>query len=187
MVLSDAEIARLVRRGELGIDPFEPALLGPTSLDLRLASNFLLFRTAHRPYVDVRLPAEGLYEQVEAAPDEPFVLQPGAFALAATLERLSLPAHTMARVDGRSSLGRLGVLVHATAGLVDPGFEGRLTLELSNQAPLPAALYPGMRIAQLSFYRLSLPARRPYGERGGRSKYQGQDAPTPSLIYLDFA
>ncbi|GBD12123.1 dCTP deaminase [bacterium HR24] len=137
--------------------------------------------------MDVRLPAEGLYEQLEAAPDEPFVLQPGAFALATTLERLPLPAHTMARVDGRSSLGRLGVLVHATAGLVDPGFVGRLTLELSNQAPLPVALYPGMRIAQLSFYHLSSPARRPYGERGGRSKYQGQDAPTPSLIHLDFA
>jgi dCTP deaminase len=139
-----------------------------------------------RPYIDVREPVDDLTELVEIAPDEPFVIQPGTFFLGSTVETISLPDDIVARVDGKSSLGRLGLLVHATAGYVDPGWRGRLTLELSNQSQMPIALYYGMRVAQISFLRLSSPVDRPYGSPELGSKYQGQTGPTASRISREF-
>ncbi|MFQ5861379.1 MAG: dCTP deaminase, partial [Dehalococcoidia bacterium] len=139
-----------------------------------------------RPYVDVRQPMDDLTELVVLEGDEPFIVQPGTFVLGTTQESVTLPDDIVARVDGKSSLGRLGLLVHATAGYVDPGWTGKLTLELSNQSQMPIALYHGMKIAQISFLRLSTAVQRPYGSPGLGSKYQGQTGPTPSRAYEDF-
>jgi len=185
-VLSDRSIHEELARGRIVIEPLAPDALQPASVDLRLDRTFRTFRVTHRPYVDVREPTDDLTERVLMGDGEPFIVQPGAFVLAATLEWVSLPHDIVARVDGKSSLGRLGLLVHATAGYVDPGFSGKLTLELSNQSQMPIALYPGMKIAQISFYRLSTPVARPYGSPELGSKYQGQQEPVPSLVHLDF-
>jgi len=136
--------------------------------------------------VDVRQPMEDLTELVTIEDEEPFIIQPGTFVLASTLESVTLPDDIVARVDGRSSLGRLGLLVHATAGYVDPGWTGKLTLELSNQSQMPIALYYGMKVSQISFLRMSTPVDRPYGSESLASKYQGQTGPTPSRIFQDF-
>jgi dCTP deaminase len=184
-VLSDRTIKEEISAGRIIIDPLDESAIQPASIDLRLDSAFRIFRVTTRPYVDVREPVDDLTELVTIEHEEPFVLQPGAFCLATTLESISLPDDIVARVDGRSSLGRLGLLVHATAGYVDPGWTGKLTLELSNQSQMPIALYFGMRIAQISFLRLSSAVDRPYGTPGLGSKYQGQTGPTPSRISED--
>jgi len=186
-VLSDRTIKEQLAAGRIVIDPLDEDAIQPASVDLRLDSAFRIFRVTTRPYVDVREPVDDLTELETIAGDEPFILQPGAFCLATTLETITLPDDIVARVDGRSSLGRLGLLVHATAGYVDPGWTGKLTLELSNQSQMPIALYYGMRIAQISFLRLSSAVDRPYGTPGLGSKYQGQTGPTPSRISEDFA
>jgi dCTP deaminase len=184
-VLSDRTIKEQVAAGRILINPLDVEAIQPASVDLRLDDSFRIFRMTTRPYVNVREPVDDLTELVTIGHEEPFVLQPGAFCLATTLETITLPNDIVARVDGRSSLGRLGLLVHATAGYVDPGWTGKLTLELSNQSQMPIALYYGMRIAQISFLRLSSAADRPYGSPGLRSKYQGQTGPTPSRISED--
>lgn len=185
-VLSDRTIKEALAARRLRIDPLDEDAIQPASVDLRLDSAFRVLKTTSRPFVDVREPVDDLTELVTIGGDEPFVVQPGAFCLGSTLEVITLPNDIVARVDGKSSLGRLGLLVHATAGYIDPGWTGKLTLELSNQSQMPIALYYGMRIAQISFYRLTTPVDRPYGSEGLGSKYQGQTGPTPSRISDEF-
>jgi dCTP deaminase len=185
-VLSDRTIKEQLAAGRIVIDPFDENAIQPASVDVRLDSSFRIFKVTTRPYVDVREPVDDLTELVTISPQGPFILQPGAFCLATTLETITLPDDVVARVDGRSSLGRLGLLVHATAGYVDPGWTGKLTLELSNQSQMPIALYYGMRVAQISFLQLTSAVDRPYGTPGLGSKYRGQTGPTPSRISEDF-
>ncbi len=185
-VLSDRSIRQELAAGRLVIDPLSDDAIQPASVDLHLDRTFRVFRITRRPYVDVREPMDDLTELVVLEDDEPFIVQPGTFVLGTTLEAVTLPDDLVARVDGKSSLGRLGLLVHATAGYVDPGWTGKLTLELSNQSQMPIALYCGMKIAQISFLRMSTAVERPYGSPGLGSKYQGQTGPTPSRVYQDF-
>jgi len=185
-VLSDRTIKEQLAAGRIVIDPLDENAIQPASVDVRLDSSFRIFKVTTRSYVDVREPVDDLTELVTISPEEPFILQPGAFCLATTLETITLPDDVVARVDGRSSLGRLGLLVHATAGYVDPGWTGKLTLELSNQSQMPIALYYGMRVAQVSFLQLTSAVDRPYGTPGLGSKYRGQTGPTPSRISEDF-
>jgi dCTP deaminase len=186
VVLSDKSIREELATGRLSIEPLDPHALQPASVDLRLDRVFRVFRQTDRPHIDVRQPCDDLTEAVEIEDDQPFLIHPGEFVLAGTLESITLPDDLVARLDGRSSLGRLGLLVHATAGYVDPGWSGRLTLELSNATRLPIAVYHGMKICQVSFLRLSTAAERPYGSPELGSKYQGQQGPTPSRAYEDF-
>ncbi len=185
-VLSDRSIKKALADGRLGIEPLDEQAIQPASVDLRLDGVFRVFRTTSRPYVDVAQDVDDLTELVEISPEEPFVIHPGSFCLGSTLETITIPNDIVARVDGKSSLGRLGLLVHATAGYVDPGWTGKLTLELSNQSQMPIALYYGMRIAQISFIELTTPVDRPYGSSELGSKYQGQTGPTPSRISREF-
>ena len=185
-VLSDRTIKEELAAGRLVIEPLDEANIQPASIDLQLDRVFRIFRVTRRPFVDVRQPMDDLTELVTIEDDEPFIIQPGTFVLGSTLEYVTLPDDIVARVDGRSSLGRLGLLVHATAGYVDPGWTGKLTLELSNQSQMPIALYYGMKISQISFLRMSTPVDRPYGSDSLASKYQGQTGPTPSRIFQDF-
>ncbi|HZO96531.1 MAG TPA: dCTP deaminase [Gaiellaceae bacterium] len=185
MVLSDRTIARLLAEGRILIDPYDEALLQPSSVDVRVDRFFRVFRNNRYPYIDVKEPQEELTELVEVT-DEPFILHPGEFVLGSTLERVRLPGDLVARLEGKSSLGRLGLLIHSTAGFIDPGFDGHVTLELSNVANLPITIYPGMKIGQVSFMELSEPAASPYGSGAIGSKYQGQKGPTPSRYYENF-
>ena len=186
MILSDRSIAEALATGRLVVEPIGEDALQPASLDIRLDRDFRVFRHHRRAYIDVREPVDDLTEVETVANDEPFVLHPGEFVLGSTLERVKLGEDLVARVEGKSSLGRLGLLVHATAGYVDPGWDGHLTMELSNGSNLPVRLYYGMKIGQLSFANLSTPADRPYGSPLLRSKYQGQTGPTSSRGYLDY-
>jgi len=185
VVLSDRTIRRLIDDGRIGIDPYEPALMQPSSLDVRVDRFFRVFRNSRYPYIDVKQAQEELTELV-TADDEPFILHPGEFVLGSTLERVTLPDDLVARLEGKSSLGRLGLLIHSTAGFIDPGWDGHVTLELSNVANLPITIYPGMKIGQLSFVQLSEPAETPYGAGAIGSKYQGQEGPTPSRYWKNF-
>ena len=187
MVLSDRSIREEIAAGRIVIDPFDDALVQPSSVDVRVGSAFRVFRNSRYPYIDVKQPMEDLTELVTVADDEPFILHPGEFVLGSTLEVVTLPENLAGRLEGKSSLGRLGLQVHSTAGFIDPGFDGHVTLELSNVATLPITIYPGMRIAQLSFLTLTTPAEHPYGSGRLGSKYQGQAEPTPSRYYLNFA
>src|SRR6185369_10301919 len=151
MVLSDRTIRRLLEEGRIGIDPYSEELLQPSSLDVRVDRLFRVFRNSRYPYIDVKQPQEELTELVEVDGDEAFILHPGEFVLGSTLERIGLPDDIVGRLDGKSSLGRLGLLIHSTAGFIDPGWDGHVTLELSNVANLPITIYRGMKIGQLSF------------------------------------
>ena len=186
MVLSDRDIRAEVKAGRIVIDPFIPEAVQPSSVDLHLDRRFRVFRNSRYPFIDVREPQPELTELVEIVGDEPFILHPGEFVLGSTLERVGLPDDLVARLDGKSSLGRLGLLIHSTAGFVDPGWEGNLTLELSNVANLPITLYDGMKIGQISFQRLSSPVEVGYGDARIGSKYRGQRDPTASLYHRDF-
>ena len=186
MVLSDRSIRRLVEQGRIGIEPYEPELMQPSSLDVRVDRYFRVFRNSRYPFIDVKAQQEDLTEVVEVEDEEAFILHPGEFVLGSTLERVTLPDDLVARLEGKSSLGRLGLLIHSTAGIIDPGWDGHVTLELSNVANLPITIYPGMKIGQLSFVQLSEPAERPYGSKGIGSKYQGQRGPTPSRYWQNF-
>jgi dCTP deaminase len=186
MVLSDRTIRRLLEEGQIGIDPYDEELLQPSSVDVRVDRFFRVFHNARYPYIDVKQPMEDLTELVEVEEDEPFILHPGEFVLGSTLERITLPDDLVARLEGKSSLGRLGLLIHSTAGFIDPGWDGHVTLELSNVANLPITIYYGMKIGQLSFVQLSEPAERPYGTGVLGSKYQGQEGPTPSRYWKNF-
>ena len=186
-VLSDRDIRGAIEAAEIRIDPYDPSDLQPSSVDLHLDRSFRVFRNNRYPYIDVRAPQPDLTELLRIEDDEPFVLHPGEFVLGQTLEWVELPNDLVARLEGKSSLGRLGLLIHSTAGYVDPGWKGNLTLELSNVANLPIALYFGMRIGQISFFRMSSPVERPYGSESLGSKYQGQSEPTASAFHRDFA
>jgi dCTP deaminase len=186
VVLSDRTIRRLLGEGRIGIDPYAPELMQPSSLDVRVDRFFRVFRNSRYPFIDVKTQQEDLTELVEVDDGEAFILHPGEFVLGSTLERVTLPDDLVARLEGKSSLGRLGLLIHSTAGYVDPGWKGNLTLELSNVANLPIALYFGMRIGQISFFRMSSPVERPYGSPELRSRYQGQKEPTASAFHRDF-
>jgi dCTP deaminase len=186
LVLSDRSIKAEIEAGRLVFEPYEPAMVQPSSVDVRVDNRFRVFHNARYPFIDVRRPMDDLTELVEVADDEPFILHPGEFVLGQTLERVRLPDDLVARLEGKSSLGRLGLLIHSTAGFVDAGFEGNLTLELSNVANLPITIYHGMPIGQISFMRMDGPVESPYGSRETRSKYQGQAEPTPSRFYLNF-
>lgn len=186
MVLSDRTIRKEIAKGRLVIDPLDESCIQPASLDVHLNRKFLVFRNSRQPYIDVRQSQDDLMEVVEIAGDTPFILHPGEFVLASTLESVTIPDDIVARLEGKSSLGRLGLLIHSTAGYVDPGWSGQLTLELSNVASLPITLYLGMKIGQLSFLRLTEPAEHLYGSDKLGSKYQGQTEPTASRFYLDF-
>jgi dCTP deaminase len=179
-VLSDGSILDLVQAGRIRIDPWDPGLVQPASVDLRLGDSFRVFHNHRTSAIDLRHPPENLTEEVIVAPDESFVIHPGEFCLGRTLEWVELPDDIVARIEGKSSLGRLGLIVHATAGFCDPGWQGTLTLELNNLTRVPIKLWPGLEIAQLSFMALDRPARRPYGSPELGSHYQGQRAATAS-------
>lgn len=179
-VLSDGTITRLVEEGRIKIDPWDPSLVQPASVDLRLGDTFRVFHNHRVTSIDLRRPPENLTEEVKVEEDDSFVIHPGEFALGRTLEWVELPADIVARIEGKSSLGRLGLIVHATAGFCDPGWKGTLTLELNNLTRVPIKLYPGLLIAQLSFMTLDAPAVRPYGSADLGSHYQGQREATES-------
>jgi len=187
MVLSDRTIHRLIEEGRIGIDPFDEELVQPSSVDVRVDRLFRVFRNSRYPFIDVKEPMEDLTELVEVSDaEQPFILHPGEFVLGSTLERITLPDDLVARLEGKSSLGRLGLLIHSTAGFIDPGWDGHVTLELSNVANLPITIYFGMKIGQLSFVQMTEPAQTPYGAGELGSKYQGQQGPTPSRYWQNF-
>src|SRR3954447_8951877 len=186
MVLSDRTIKEEVAAGRLVFDPYDESLVQPSSVDMRVDRSFRVFNNSRYPYTDVPQPMETLTELVTVEDDEPFVLHPGEFVLGQTLERVRLPDDLVARLEGKSSLGLLGVVIHSTPGFVDPGFEGNLTLELSNLANLPITIYRGMPIGQISFMRMDAPVEHAYGAREAGSKYQGQGGTTASRFYLNF-
>jgi dCTP deaminase len=186
VVLSDATIARLLSEGRIEIDPYDDSLLQPSSVDVRVDRLFRVFHNNRYPYIDVKVEQAELTELVRIEDDQPFVLHPGEFVLGSTLERVRLPEDVVARLDGKSSLGRLGLLIHSTAGFIDPGWDGHVTLELSNVAKLPITIYPGMKIGQISFMQMTEPATNPYGSSALGSKYKGQEGPTPSRYFKNF-
>lgn len=185
MVLSDRTILEQINAGRIVIDPFDASCVQPASVDLRLDNSFRVFKHTSKAYIDLAQDLDGLTEEVHAAQGEPFMLHPGEFVLGSTLERVTLPGDIVGRLEGKSSLGRLGLLTHVTAGFCDPGFSGYLTLELSNVSNLPITLYKGMRVGQISFFAMTTPSEHPYGSPGLESRYMDQRGPTPSRYRLD--
>jgi len=186
MVLSDRTIKEELAKGRIVISPIDPADIQPASVDVHLDHKLLIFRNTRSPYIDVKKRIDDLTEMVEIQNEEAFALHPGEFVLASTAEHIEVPDDLVARLEGKSSLGRMGLVIHSTAGYVDPGWKGHLTLELSNIARLPITLYKGMKIGQISFLRLSTPAERLYGSESLGSKYQGQTEPTASRFFKNF-
>ncbi|MCW2535994.1 MAG: dcd [Modestobacter sp.] len=186
MLLSDRDIRAALDTGRLGIEPFDADMVQPSSIDVRLDRFFRVFNNARYTHIDPALQQDDLTTLVEPAEDEPFVLHPGEFVLGSTLEVVRVPDDLAARLEGKSSLGRLGLLTHSTAGFVDPGFSGHITLELSNVANLPITLWPGMKIGQLCLFQLSSPAEHSYGSAVYGSRYQDQRGPTPSRSFRNF-
>jgi len=186
VVLSDRDIRAAIASGRIGIDPFDPAGVQPASIDIRLDRYFRVFRSSRHAYIDLARPLDDITELVEVAEDEKFILHPGEFVLGSTRERIRLSDDVVSRVEGKSSLGRLGLLIHSTAGFIDPGWDGHVTLELSNVANLPITIYFGMKIGQVSFVQMTEPAETPYGAGSLGSKYQGQQGPTPSRYWKNF-
>lgn len=186
MILSDRSIRSALDAGRITIEPLAPQAVQPSSVDVRVGDEFRLFSNHRYPYIDVKQPQPELTELVAADEAAPFILHPGEFVLGATLERVALPDDLVARLEGKSSLGRLGLLIHSTAGFIDAGFDGHVTLELSNVATLPITLYPEMPIGQIAFFQLDQPAEFPYGSSETGSKYQGQQGPTPSAYHRNF-
>ena len=186
MLLSDRDILAELDAGRIRMEPYDAAMLQPSSIDVRLDRFFRVFENHRYPHIDPAADQSDLTREVEPEGDEPFILHPGEFVLGSTYEVVSLPDDIAARVEGKSSLGRLGLLTHATAGFVDPGFSGHVTLELANVATLPIKLYPGMKIGQFCFFRLSSPSQHPYGSEKYGSRYQGQRGPTPSKSFQNF-
>ena len=187
MVLSDRTIKDELSKGHIVIEPLDAEDIQPASVDVHLDYRLLVFRNARRAYIDLREEMDDLTDLVEIGEDDGFILHPGEFVLASTTEHFEVPAHLVARLEGKSSLGRVGLVIHSTAGYVDPGWKGRLTLELTNIARLPIRLYRGMKIGQISFLRLTTPAERLYGTSALGSKYQGQTGPTASRYYKNFS
>jgi len=186
VLLSDNDLRKELESGRLRLDPFDPKMLQPSSLDVRLDRYFRVFDNSRYTHIDPMQQQDELTTLVEPVGEEPFVLHPGEFVLGSTFEAVSLPDYLAGRLEGKSSLGRLGLLTHSTAGFIDPGFSGHITLELSNVANLPITLWPGMKIGQLCLFQLTSPAEHPYGSAQAGSRYQGQRGPTPSRAYLNF-
>ena len=186
MLLSDRDILAEIDAGRVALEPWDPAMVQPSSVDVRLDRFFRVFENHRYPHIVPAADQSDLTREVEPDSDEPFILHPGCSSCSATYEGVTLPDDIAARVEGKSSLGRLGLLTHATAGFVDPGFSGHVTLELANVATLPIKLYPGMKIGQFCFFRLSSPSAHPYGSEKYGSRYQGQRGPTPSRSYQSF-
>ncbi len=186
MVLSDRSIKEALATGRIGIEPLGEGCIQPSSVDLHVDQLFRVFRNYSRRVIDVKDDLSDLTELVDVGPDGPLILHPGEFLLGSTTEVVSLPHDLVGRLEGKSSLGRLGLLIHSTAGFIDAGFSGHITLELSNVANLPITLYPGMKIGQISFFEMTTPADRPYGSSGLGSKYHGQRGPTPSRYNENF-
>ncbi len=186
VILSDHTIREELDAGRIVIEPLGDDCIQPSSVDLHLDRYFRVFRNHTMGYIDVKQNLEELTQLIEAEDDDPFILHPGEFVLGSTLERVAVPDDLVARLEGKSSLGRLGLLIHSTAGFVDAGWDGQLTLELSNVANLPITLYPGMKIGQISFIRMTTPADNPYGTSALGSKYQGQRGPRPSRYWENF-
>ncbi|WP_025157724.1 dCTP deaminase [Leifsonia aquatica] len=186
MLLSDRDIKAELGAGRIALEPFDSQMIQPSSIDVRLDRFFRLFDNHKYPFIDPSEDQPELTRFVEVEADQPFILHPGEFVLGSTYERVSLPDDVAARLEGKSSLGRLGLLTHSTAGFIDPGFSGHVTLELSNVATLPIKLWPGMKIGQMCFFRLTSPAEKPYGSSEYSSRYQGQRGPTASRSHLNF-
>jgi dCTP deaminase len=187
VLLSDRDIRREIDAGRVQLDPYDAGMIQPSSVDLRLDRYFRVFQNHRYSHIDPAEAQEELTVQVEPDGDEPFVLHPGEFVLGSTLEQVTLPDDLAGRLEGKSSLGRLGLLTHSTAGFIDPGFTGHVTLELSNVANLPIKLWPGMKVGQLCLFRLESPAEHPYGSEVYGSRYQGQRGPTASRSWRDFS
>lgn len=186
MLLSDRDIRAGLASGRIGLDPFADEMVQPSSIDVRIDRYFRLFDNHKYPYIDPAEDQPDLTRLIEVHPNEPFILHPGEFVLGATFEQVSLPDDIAARLEGKSSLGRLGLVTHSTAGFIDPGFSGHITLELSNMATLPIKLWPGMKIGQLCFFQLTSPAEKPYGSADYQSRYHGQRGPTASRSFMNF-
>ena len=186
MSLSDRTLREQLSAGRVVVDPLDESLIQPSSIDVRISNLFRVFRNHTRAVIDVKQDMEDLTELIEIVDDEAFMLHPGEFVLGSTLERIGVPDDLVGRVEGKSSLGRLGLLIHSTAGFIDAGFDGHITLELANVASLPITLYPGMKIGQISFMQMTTPADNPYGSGAKGSKYQGQRGPTPSRYFENF-
>jgi len=187
VILSDRSIREAISSGRIAIDPLDDMAVQPSSVDVRLDHRFLVFRNHTRGIIDVKEDLSDLTESVEASDERPFILHPGEFVLGSTLERIALPDDLVARLEGKSSLGRLGLLIHSTAGFIDAGWDGQITLELSNVASLPITLYPGMKVGQVSFMQMTTEADNPYGSGVIGSKYQGQVGPRPSQYWKNFS
>jgi dCTP deaminase len=186
VILSDRSLRESIASGRIVVEPFDPATVQPSSIDVRVDRMFRVFRNHTASVLDVKFDLSGLTELIEVEPDGVFMLHPGEFALGSTLERVTVPDDLVARIEGKSSLGRLGLLIHSTAGFIDAGFDGHVTLELANVASLPITIYPGMKIGQISFMQMTTPADQPYGTGATGSKYQGQRGPTPSRYFQNF-
>jgi dCTP deaminase len=186
VLLSDKDIRAAIASGRIGLEPFDPEMVQPSSVDVRIDRYFRVFENHRYPHIDPAVEQAELTRLVEPDGDDPFILHPGEFVLGSTYEVVSLPEDLSARLEGKSSLGRLGLLTHSTAGFIDAGFSGHVTLELSNVATLPIKLWPGMKIGQLCFFRLSSAAEAPYGSGAQGSRYQGQRGPTPSRSFQSF-
>jgi dCTP deaminase len=186
VLLSDRDIRKEIESTRISLEPFDADMIQPSSVDVRIDRYFRVFENHRYPHIDPSIEQAELTRLVEPATDEPFILHPGEFVLGSTYEVVSLPDDVSARLEGKSSLGRLGLLTHSTAGFIDAGFSGHITLELSNAATLPIKLWPGMKIGQLCFFRLTSPAEAPYGSGASGSRYQGQRGPTPSRSYQNF-
>lgn len=186
MILSDVTIRQCLEDGQITVDPLADSAIQPSSVDVCLDHRFLVFKNHTRGLIDVKEDLSDLTEGVEASDDDPFILHPGEFVLGSTLERIALPDDLVGRLEGKSSLGRLGLLIHSTAGFIDAGWDGQITLELSNVASLPITLYPGMKVGQVSFMQMTTSADNPYGSGVIGSKYQGQVGPRPSQYWKNF-
>lgn len=186
VLLSDKDIRSEIEGERVDLDPFDPSMVQPSSVDVRLDRYFRVFENHRYPHIDPAEEQPDLTRLVETDADAAFILHPGEFVLASTFEMITLPEDIAARLEGKSSLGRLGLLTHSTAGFIDPGFSGHVTLELSNVATLPIKLWPGMKIGQLCFFKLTSPAEHPYGSSRYGSRYQGQRGPTPSRSHRGF-
>jgi dCTP deaminase len=186
VILSDRTLREQIAAGRIVIEPYDETLVQPSSIDVRISNLFRVFRNHTAAVIDVKQDLSAMTELIEIPDDGAFMLHPGEFVLGSTLERVAVPDDLVARVEGKSSLGRLGLLIHSTAGFVDAGFDGHITLELANVASLPITLYPGMKIGQVSFMMMTTPADNPYGKGARGSKYQGQHGPTPSRYFENF-
>jgi dCTP deaminase len=186
VILSDRSLRTAIAEGRIVLEPFDERCVQPSSIDVKIGNLFRVFRNHTSAVIDVKKDLEELTELISIPEDGVFMLHPGEFVLGSTLERIAVPDDLVARIDGKSSLGRLGLIIHSTAGFIDPGFDGHITLELTNIATLPITLYPGMKVGQVSFMHMDSPAENPYGSGARGSKYQGQRGPTPSRYWENF-